>query len=396
MAQHLGDRAVELTAELVAIDSVNPTLSADGGGEARIAEHLAQRLSDAGFTVHRVAATDPRRPSVVAVRDGSVRGPSVVFNGHLDTVPVEGMPDAFAPRIVGERLFGRGASDMKGGVAGLVVAAEELARRDAPGRQIVALVADEEDGSIGATAVLERLTEIAGRPDVCVVAEPTWLDIAAGHRGFEVVRVDVAGRAAHSSQPGEGRDVIPVIAGILAGVVARDGELQRRPTDPQLERGSLMTTVVRAGSAPFTIAATAEILIERRTLPSEPAEAGLDDVEAIVAAVAVPEGVRITTGSVVRRSPWRAGSDGASAQFSAALEAALVTAGRPAPARRGFPYWMESALWEEAGIPTVVCGPAGGGLHAVDEWVDLEQVRAFPVAVMDAVERFAAGWDAQP
>jgi acetylornithine deacetylase len=380
----LGDLALRLTEQLVAIDSVSPTLAPTGAGEERIAGVVADRLAAAGFTVHRIPTADPRRPSILAVRDGSRPGPCVVLNGHLDTVPVEGMPAPFVPRIEGSRLYGRGASDMKAGVAGLLVAAEDLAARDAPGRLVVALVADEEDGSTGAEAVLAELERIAGRPGVCLIAEPTWLDLASAHRGYEVVRVELTGRAAHSSQPDEGADVVPVVARLLAAVVTRDDELRASEADPELDRGSLMTTVVRAGSAPFTVAAHAEVLVERRTLPSEPPTAGLDEVRSLVAALGIPSSVGVEVTSVIRRSAWQAASTGASHDLAEHLSAAL--GGR---ARRGFPYWMESALWEEAGIPTVVCGPAGGGLHAVDEWVDVDQVRAYPGAVVEAVLRFA-------
>lgn len=387
MTADLGERAVALAQELIAIDSVSPSLSDTGAGEAQIARTLADRLALSGFAVRRILSADPRRPSFLATRDGSRPGPWVVLNGHLDTVPVEGMPEPFEPRIEGEKLVGRGASDMKAGIAGLVVAAEELAARDLPGRLTVALVADEEDGSTGAEAALAVLD---GRPDVCVIAEPTWLDLAEAHRGFEVIRVGLAGRAAHSSQPEEGRDVVPVLARILTAIVAHDANLRAVPADPQLERGSLMTTVVAGGSAPFTVAAAGHVLVERRTLPSEDAGIGLAEVRAI-AEKAAADGVDVTVESIVRRSPWRRATAGPSAELAVHLADALVIAGRPAPAYRGFPYWMESALWEEAGIPTVVCGPAGGGLHAVDEWVDLAQVRAFPLALVDALQRFAAG-----
>lgn len=374
----LGDAAVQLTQQLIAVDSVSPSLAPGAPGEAEVIALARGRLARSGFAVHTVESSDPARPNLVAVRDGSRPGRAIVLNGHVDTVPVEGMPDPFTPRIEGARLYGRGSSDMKGGVAGLIVAAEELAARDLPGRLIVALVSDEEDGSIGATAVLRELEAIAGRPDVCLIAEPTWLDVAEAHRGYEVIRVEVAGRAAHSSQPQEGADVVPVVADLLAAVVARDGELRAVPSDPQLDRGSLMTTVVRAGSAPFTVAATAEVLIERRTLPSEPADAGSAEVRRLVSQLGMPDGVSATVTSVIHRSAWQLAPTGASAALSAALS----------PTRRGFPYWMESALWEEAGIPAVVCGPAGGGLHAVDEWVDLDQLRAYPGIVVGAVSRF--------
>jgi acetylornithine deacetylase len=385
----LGDRALALASELIAIDSVSPSLAPGAAGEERIADHVTGRLGAAGFTVRRIPTSDSRRPSVVAIRDGSRPGRAVVLNGHLDTVPVDGMAEPFQPRVDGSRLYGRGASDMKGGVAGLIVAAEELAARDAPGRQIVALVSDEEDASIGATAVLAELEKIAGRPDVCLIAEPTWLDIAEAHRGYEVVRIELTGRASHSSQPHEGLDVIPVAGAVLSAIAKRDQELQLIAPDPQLDRGSLMATVVRAGSAPFTVAASAEILVERRTLPTESAGAGWEDVSGILASIELPEGMSASARSLIRRSAWQLAGDGPAHELAAHLAESLVEAGAAAPQRRGFPYWMEAALWEDAGVPTVVCGPAGGGLHAIDEWVDLDQLRAFPAAVVEAVLRFA-------
>jgi acetylornithine deacetylase len=388
-----GGAAVDLTATLVGIDSVSPSLVPDAAGEARIASHLSDRLTAAGYAVRFIPApSDPRRVSLIAERTGSRPGRTVVLNGHLDTVGVEGMPDPFTPRIESGRLYGRGASDMKGGVAGLVVAAEQLAAADAPGTIIVALVADEEDASVGAEAVLK---ELVGREmDLCLIAEPTWLDIAAAHRGYAVVDVAFRGRAAHSSQPDEGVDTIRALGQLLTAIADADDALRRRPMHPLLSHGSLMGTVVRAGSAPFSVAATADIVVERRMLPGEfPAQA-LDEVRALVdpivaATPRLESEVRLTHA----RDAWQADAAGAAAEFTDLLADALRSSGAPAPDAVGAPYWMESALWQAAGVPTVVCGPAGGGLHAVDEWVEVAQLEQFAVAVTDAVGRFlAANW----
>jgi acetylornithine deacetylase len=384
---------VDLTAALVAIDSVSPSLVPGSAGEERIASYLADRLTTAGYTVRFVVApSDPRRVSLIAERTGSRPGRTVVLNGHLDTVGVEGMPEPFAARIESGRMYGRGTSDMKGGVAGLVVAAEQLAATDAPGTVIVALVADEEDASVGAEAVLDDLRGRGLSMDVCLIAEPTWLDLAVAHRGYAVIDVSLTGKAAHSSQPEEGVDAIRALGVLLAAVADADASLRQQPSHPLLSYGSLMATVVRGGSATFSVAATADVSVERRTLPGESSAAALDEVRALVdPIVAATPGLESAFTLTHSREPWELNAEGPAAEFAGLLAAALPVTGSSTPDRVGAPYWMESALWQAAGIPTVVCGPAGGGLHAVDEWVDLEQLRRFPVAVADAVGRFLAG-----
>jgi acetylornithine deacetylase len=383
-----GRAAVDLTRRLVAIDSVSPSLVPGAPGEARIAAFAADRLEAAGFAVELVRGVDPMRPSVLAIRDGSRPGRTVALNGHLDTVGVDGMANPFAARIEGDRMYGRGTSDMKGGVAGILVAAERLAAADAPGTLIVALVSDEEDGSIGATALLETMAAHGTTPDVCLIAEPTWLDLAVAHRGYEVVRVVLTGRAAHSSQPEAAVDVIPPLGELLVAVSRHNASLRDSAEHPLLSHGSLMATVARAGNTLFMVAANAEVLIERRTLPGEVATAGLDEVRSLVDGIPSPDGLDWTVQPVITRGSWRIDEAGTAAELASLLEAALPSAGAAAPSRTGAPYWMESALWQEAGIPAVVCGPAGGGLHADDEWVDVAQLRRFPVALEDAVGRF--------
>lgn len=148
------DEVVRLAGELVAVDSVNPGLVPGAAGEERVVDLLAARLRGPGFEVTVVPAHDrPGRPSLVAVPAGGPRHPVLVLNGHLDTVGVAGMHQSFTPRVEGDRLYGRGAVDMKGGVAGLVVAAERAVAAGAPVRPVLALVADEEDASVGSEAV---------------------------------------------------------------------------------------------------------------------------------------------------------------------------------------------------------------------------------------------------
>ncbi len=149
-----------------------------------------------------------------------------------------------------------------------------------------------------------------------------------------------------------------------------------------------MATVARAGVAPFMVAAHAEVTIERRTLPGESPSAGVDELRMLIDGLGAPAELRWTVDAVISRGAWQVEETGPADELMSHLSSALTTSGAGVPSRTGAPYWMESALWQEAGIPTVVCGPAGGGLHSIDEWVDLAQLRLFPLAVEKAVGGF--------
>jgi acetylornithine deacetylase len=368
----LETEAVELLTELVAVDSVNPVLVPGAAGETRIVDHLRARLERRGFTTTVVPAVGRTgRPSLVAVPSGPAEGPTVVLNGHLDTVGVAGMSEPFLPRVTGERLYGRGAADMKGGVAALVTAAEHLVARGARVRPVLALVADEEDASLGSEAVIAALPDLGVRPDVCLIAEPTDLALSRTLRGFALVRVSFVGRAAHSAQAELGINAVTHLGRLLHAVDERAPEV--RATG-----GDLMVTVARGGGSPFVVPDRAECVVELRTAPDRAGTTALDEVRALLEPDwhAQPE-------LVAHRDGWQLDGDGPAAELADRMGAELGT-GPTFDA----PYWMEAPLWQQV-CPTLVCGPSGGGLHAVDEWVDLGQVRGFASALVAVLSDWA-------
>jgi acetylornithine deacetylase len=374
---------VDLLAALVAIDSINPGLVPGASGETAIVATLHDRLERSGFTT-RVLTPDghPDRPSLLAWHQGARPGPTVLFNGHLDTVGVDQMAAPFQPRIEGHRLYGRGAADMKGGIAGLVVAAEQIARGDVGG-MILALVADEEDASLGTETVLAQLEQTGMRPYLALVGEPTLLDLTISLRGFALFEVELTGRAAHSSTPAEGVNAVTHLGRLLAAVEQADNNLQGG--------GSLLATVAAGGQAPFSLAASAFATIERRTVPGETVGQAVSEIDQILDALRTTDPAFTGTARLaVGRDAWKLDETGRAASFATLLDEAL----RDAPGRTGTPfaapYWMEAPLFAAAGIPAVVCGPSGGGLHAVDEWVDLRQVRAYATGLVTAFTEYAA------
>ncbi len=372
----VGDRAVELLVELVGIDSVNPVLVPGAAGERRIVEHLEPRLRRAGFVTTVVpAGKEGDRPSLVAVPPAPPGSPTVVLNGHLDTVGVRGMRQPFTPRVEGDRLFGRGAADMKGGVAALVAAAETLVAASAPVRPVLALVADEEDASLGSEAVIEALPRLGVAADACLVAEPTDVAVCRSLRGFAVVRVVFPGRAAHSSQAELGVNAVTHLGRLLAAV-------DRQAAAVRSAGGDLMVTLVRGGESPFVVPDHAECLVEVRTTPGQDSAAVLADVRALLDPA---WGADVEL--VISRDGWQLDAAGPAAELAARLGTALTT-GPTFDA----PYWMEAPMWQRL-CPTLVCGPSGGGLHAVDEWVELGQVRAFASALVTVLGDGGVGAD---
>src|SRR4051794_432464 len=379
--------AAELAVDLVRIDSVNPALVPGAAGEGAIVAHLAERLAARGFDVDVVTAG--RRPSLLARSTGTGHGRKMLFNGHLDTVGVAGMSEPFAGTVDGDRLLGRGSADMKGGVASMVAAAEAVAASRVSGDVLLALVADEEHGSIGTEAVLKHL---GGRlPDACIVGEPTGLDLVVAHRGYALVEVTLAGRAAHSSQPELGVNAVAHLGRLLTAIESRNAELVAGGSHPLVGSGSLQAATVSGGSSPFVLAEQAQAVVERRTVPGERATRALDEVERILTGLrdADPSVQAVAVVALAREAWEHDPSSPPGGRLARELTAALERHGRT-PAEVGAPYWMESALWEGAGVPTIVCGPGGGGLHAADEWVDLEQVRLYASVLVDAVSAFCA------
>src|SRR3954452_8418870 len=231
----------ELTARLVAIDSVNPSLVSGGAGEGEIAQFVARWAADAGLEATVLEET-PGRPSVVVRAAGNGGGRALLLCGHVDTVGVEGMADPFTPRVEGDRLHGRGAYDMKAGVAAALVACREAASLGLAGDVVVAAVADEEHSSLGVQEALRTV-----RAEAAIVTEPTELAVVVAHKGFVWSEIEVTGRAAHGSRPPPGVEPIVKTGALLTAV----GELDARLGDrrhPLLDRGSVHASVIRGGS----------------------------------------------------------------------------------------------------------------------------------------------------
>src|SRR5690349_566198 len=268
---------IDLTCELVAIDSVNPALVPGGAGETAAARFVLDWAQRQGLQAELREAT-AGRPSVIVRAQGSGGGRTLLLCGHLDTVGYEGMHDPLAPRIEGDRLHGRGAYDMKAGVAAALVACRDAARRGLAGDVVVAAVADEEHASLGVQELMRELTA-----DAAIVTEPTELELVRAHKGFAWLEVEVEGVAAHGSRPHLGVDAIVKAGPILVALGELDASLADAP-HPLLGRGSLHASLIEGGRELSTYPERCLLQLERRTLPGTTGEDALAELDRLVEA----------------------------------------------------------------------------------------------------------------
>ena len=358
---------IELTRALVAVESINPDLGSGGSGEAGVARVAADWAQRAGLDVELEEAA-PGRPNVIVTARGTGGGRSLMLNAHMDTVGVEGMTDPFSGRLEGARLYGRGAYDMKGSLAACLLTAAAVHRLRVRGDVVVTAVADEEYGSVGTEAIARRRTA-----DAAIVTEPTEERLVLAHKGFVGFEIDVAGRAAHGSRPDLGVDAIARSGPVLTRIGDLAERLQAGPGHPLLGTGSVHASLISGGQEYSSYPASCRVVAERRTLPGETGDVVSAEIRELLGDV---DGSWRRT---LAREPFEIGPD--------TEIAALVARHAGEPEVTGVPYWADSALLHDAGIPTVLYGPRGEGLHAEVEWVDVESLeRCLGVYVAVAAE----------
>ena len=356
----------ELLAQLVAIDSINPDLVPGGAGESEIARFVANWLEHADLEVE-LDEPAPGRPSVVGIARGNGGGRSLILNAHMDTVGVAGMERPHDPVVQGNRLYGRGAFDMKGGLAAIMLAAAAAKKRGLRGDVILTAVSDEEYASIGTSSIVKRW-----HADAAIVTEPTGLDVCVAHKGFLWLEVETSGIAAHGSRPDLGVDAIAKMGKVLTGLEELDRSLRSNPSHRLLGSGSLHASLITGGQELSSYPERCLLSVERRTIPGETQASVESEIRKVFDLIGASDpAFKASLRTTLVRDAFEVSEGEPIVQVVRRQAAALL--GRE-PAIVGATAWMDSAILSAAGIPTVVFGPGGEGAHAVVEWVDLEQV----------------------
>ena len=359
--------SVAMTRVMLEIPSVNPALEAGGTGEAAMAAQTASWLADWGFET-RVEEVEPGRTNVVArIGEGDRH---VLLNGHLDTVGVGGMTVPPYGGVDGEgRLMGRGAVDMKSGLAAILAAAHRWSLSPGRGVVTVALTCDEEHASLGMQALVDEGVEA----QVAIVAEPTSLTLMPAHKGFAWVEVAFQGVAAHGSRPDVGVDAIRHAGALLGELDALEASLSSRTPHPLLGNASFHAGTIRGGSAWSIYPEACVLTLERRTLPGEAPEIFLSEVEAALKRVQerVPDVDAALRLDMVRPASEVAVDHPLCQGLLSSMEAEGLS-----PRVEGMTAWVDAAFLNEAGIPAVCFGPGSiARAHSADERVDPEEIR---------------------
>jgi acetylornithine deacetylase len=363
---------ISILSRLVRINSVNPTLSG-GPGEAELAKFVLTYLQELDLATE-IQPLAPGRANVIARIPGDSPKDSLLLNCHLDTVGVEGMVDPFSLRQEQDKLYGRGAYDMKGSAAIMLLLADFFSRHSPPLDIWLTFVADEEDKSTGMEYLVDTWLLKASPPPLgAIFLEPTEEQLGVSHKGFNWYELEIIGKAAHGSRPEEGIDAILPLRSALEELNRLQQDLIGRNPDPLLGNPSVHSSIIEGGTELSVIPGQARLLWERRTLPGE-SQQDLDrEMERILQAVkSHPGGHSAAARKLFVRRPHSVADD------AWILKHLQKAAPRSVPV--GLSFWADSALAAQAGIPSVLFGPIGHGAHAADEWVSLKSlVRVYEV-----------------
>lgn len=365
---------VELASRLIAVEGHQD----HPRHERSVADEVAAWLAAAGVPVQVQELADGRA-NVLARVGGPEPGPVLALVAHLDTVPPYGMPGALRAEVRDGRLYGRGAVDMKGALAAMMLVLAAAAGPDRPraGELVLVATAGEESGSEG----MQALVASGLRADLAVVGEPTGMRVARAHKGSAWVEVAFHGRATHGSTPEAGINAVAHAAEFVTRVGRDLVPVLRARSHPLLGSATVNVGVIRGGDRPPMVPAHCAVQLDRRWLPTETHRDVLAGIEELVVqmqeedpTVQASVGEMAGTAGFVH-SPLECPAD--DPLLAVLTRLAADRTGQPGEPV-GVQFWTDGALLAAGtGTPTVVCGPGSiEQAHSLDEWVAVAQLDA--------------------
>jgi len=301
----------------------------------------------------------------------------VVLSGHTDVVPVDGQAWTVEPFCLSERdgrLYGRGAADMKGFIASVLAAVPAFLAQPLQTPVHLAFSYDEEVGCLGVRSMLAALQQRAHKPRLCLIGEPTELKPVLGHKGKLAMRCQVQGAACHSAYAPYGVNAIEYAARLI-GKLGEIGEVLAQDQDARFDPpfSTVQTGLIKGGRALNIVPEECEFDFEVRALPGFEAQAVADQLQSYAQAQLLPRMRAVNPASDIRLQPL-SGYPGLAtpAQSEAAQLVALLSGSTEFGT---VAFGTEGGLFDQAGIPTVVCGPGSMEQgHKPDEFVSVEQL----------------------
>ncbi len=360
---------IALLKGLVKIDSVNPSLVPGAAGEAEIADFVADFLRSAGLDT-QLDEIKPGRANTVGVLGGGGDGPTLMLNGHTDTVGIDYMEiDPLDPVVKKGRMYGRGACDMKGGLAAILSAAKAVADSgvELKGDLVVAAVCDEEYASIGTERVVEQV-----RADAAIVGEPTELQVLVAHKGFAWVDIETRGVAAHGSAWQVGVDAIAKMGKVQVGLEKLQDDILMKKSHRLVGPPSVHCSIIGGGRELNTYPDRCKLQIERRLIPGETRRDVDAELEGLLASIGDidPEFEGDYEFKFFRR-PLEVSPE---EEICGILRECSEEVRGEKPHFIGGSGWMDTQIIWGRGTPAVAFGPVGSGAHAAVEYVEVDSV----------------------
>lgn len=382
MSAHSELSPTDILRRLIEIPSVNP-MGRDVDGpeflEGRMSDWLVQYFGALGCQHERISI-EPERGNVLARCDSPDATMTLLFDAHQDTVPVDGMTIApFDPVVQNGRIHGRGATDVKGGMAAMLHAFGRLVRERPAGAAnvVMSCTCDEESGTLGVTDLVRYWQETPGRsrllaskPDGAVVAEPSSLDVIVAHRGVVRFRVKTTGRACHSSDPSGGENAIYRMARVLTCVQAYgDAFLTRVTPHPLCGGATLSVGRIGGGTSVNVVPDACWIEVDRRLVPGEEAEAAVRSLADYLSD-------QLDWDVEIER-PWLISpplADDNNGWLAAGVLERVAQVDGPHSAL-GVPFGTHASPIAAAGVPAIVFGPGSiAQAHTKDEYIEIDQL----------------------